>query len=359
MADKKLKLVSNASLERANITSDGMLYYRTTKGEIKPVPVIRHGALGTQNQNVKGDTEVVNLIETETAKTGEDAKTLIVSFSFKPIALQKTGKVFIGKGKDEQEDANAMRAAIGKFIEQALESDSLVEVATRIAQNVLTGRWLWRNTRMAEKVSISVSDKQGGDIVVGFDALALDREDFESGHRNEEVKKLGTLFSKALRGQTGGGVRIEAEIDFGVEGAIEVFCSQNYIPGASTGDGPSRSLYKLPWMEGEQNMGGLPIVGHAAFRDAKIWNALRTIDTWYPEYPEIGKAIPVEPFGASKAHGRFFRKNKKSLYDLLKVLPSLDIESDDAKYVIASIIRGGLINKEGESKKSTAKKTDK
>ena len=55
------------------------------------------------------------------------------------------------------------------------------------------------------------------------------------------------------------------------------------------------------------NLNSTRTMGHAALRDQKIGNALRTIDTWYPRYTEHGRPLPVEPNGASLEAQEFFR----------------------------------------------------
>ncbi len=56
----------------------------------------------------------------------------------------------------------------------------------------------------------------------------------------------------------------------------------------------------------------------AAMHSQKIGNAIRTIDTWYPDYDEHKAAIAIEPYGAVTTLGKAFRspRDKKDFYSV-------------------------------------------
>lgn len=94
--------------------------------------------------------------------------------------------------------------------------------------------------------------------------------------------------------------------------------------------------------------------GSAGIHSQKIGNAIRTIDTWYPDYDKYEFAIPIEPYGVKRSLGLVFRTTQ-SFYKLIdKHITDLDsISEDDLLYIMAVIIRGGLFGmksggKEGE-----------
>ncbi|RZB36634.1 MAG: CRISPR-associated protein Csy3 [Desulfobacteraceae bacterium Eth-SRB2] len=96
--------------------------------------------------------------------------------------------------------------------------------------------------------------------------------------------------------------------------------------------------------------------GIAAMHSQKIGNALRTIDTWYPDFgdPEnsVGP-IAIEPYGAVTNLGRAFRhptKDKKDFYTFFdKFARREKLERvEDEHYVMAVLVRGGVF---GESDK--------
>jgi CRISPR-associated protein Csy3 len=78
----------------------------------------------------------------------------------------------------------------------------------------------------------------------------------------------------------------------------------------------------------------------------KIGNALRTIDTWYPDAGgELGP-IAVEPYGSVTSQGRAYRqpKDKADFYNLLDrwVLHGEAPPAEQQHYVMANLIRGGV-----------------
>ena len=85
----------------------------------------------------------------------------------------------------------------------------------------------------------------------------------------------------------------------------------------------------------------------------KIGNAIRTIDTWYPEFESanIGP-IAVEPYGAVTNLGRAYRtpKDKADFYTLFdKYAAGGALENTEQEhYVMAVLVRGGVF---GQSSK--------
>ena len=77
----------------------------------------------------------------------------------------------------------------------------------------------------------------------------------------------------------------------------------------------------------------------------KIGNALRTIDTWYPEVEELGP-IAVEPYGSVTNRGKAYRqpKQKADFYTLLDswIIKDALLSAEQQHYVIATLIRGGV-----------------
>ena len=85
----------------------------------------------------------------------------------------------------------------------------------------------------------------------------------------------------------------------------------------------------------------------------KIGNAIRTIDTWYPDFgTEAGVGpIPVDPYGAITTMGKAFRspQGKKDFYTLFdKFASGESLECvEDEHFVMAVMIRGGVFGKAG------------
>ncbi|RYY78284.1 MAG: type I-F CRISPR-associated protein Csy3 [Moraxellaceae bacterium] len=350
------KLPGSLSLQRGSIISDGAFYHYFAENKaIEPLYVLHHGIRGTQNvagNKAKGAAlgnsaarEVSNIQQTESAKLAPDAK-LLVKFNLRFIDLEHI-LFACATGKNSEVDVSAFRAAFNDFIARAKNSDGLKEVARRYTRNIVNGRWLWRNRIIAESITIRVYEDNGANKaeqpVHEFDALSVPFNHFD--HYSEQENNLANVVLAGMQGDRSASLNVEAIIDFGM-GGIEVFPSQNYLEDKPKGF--SRSLYKISNEKLERQTTNNQFLGQAALRDQKIGNAIRTIDTWYPDYGTIQKIIPVEPNGANLDAQEFFRiKDKASAFDIMKKIAELDPTSDDGMFLLACIIRGGVYS-EGE-----------
>lgn len=84
----------------------------------------------------------------------------------------------------------------------------------------------------------------------------------------------------------------------------------------------------------------------AAMHSQKIGNAIRTIDTWYPEYEQHQRAISIDPYGAVTNLGKAFRQPKKnqdffSLFDQFSQGEQL-ASPEEEHFVMAVLVRGGV-----------------
>ncbi|MBW4047911.1 MAG: type I-F CRISPR-associated protein Csy3 [Proteobacteria bacterium] len=351
-------LPSVLAFRRAIVVTDAPFEFMDGDGDVKPVNVIRHGTMGTQNVNEKqkpgastakeGERDVRNLQEIESAKTGADMSKVVVSFQVKAISLANTLHSCANTNTALKTESAQLREMIADFVTRAEASEGLDEVSRRTARNILNGRWLWRNRLIASAVQIAVvADEQSWSV----DALTIPTSNFDG--YSEAEKGVAAVLAAQLRGESMSAIQVKATIDFGVTGAIEVYGSQNYEPDTkkSGKGGLSRSLYKLASVA-EHEVDGVRVVGQAAFRDAKIWNALRTIDTWYADYSVIGAPMPIEPLGASLSAMRFLRDKKDSAFTLFKRLHLIDPSSAEGMFCIAIMMRGGVL---GEEEKTRAK----
>lgn len=379
-------LPSVLAFRRGVVITDALLEQGTADGRVIPVAVIRHGVMGTQNVNENGkksgkknssapdeetvtvsdgERDVRNLQAIESAKTGPDMVDLRIGFEMKVLPLRDALHSCSNSQKVNANDAEKMRAMLDDFIKRAQNSEGLQEVSRRIARNICNGRWLWRNRLLASAVRIEIeADGWKGTI---SDALGLSLREF--GSYSDEEKALGAILASGFRGEKTVAIRVNAILDMGVTGSIEVYGSQNYEPDVGRSnekEGLSRSLYKLPLSAAPSHDEGVRVVGQAAFRDAKIWNALRTIDTWYPGYSQGDMPIAVEPQGASLSMMRFFRaggSKKASVFELFKRLHQISPDSSDGQYCLASLMRGGVFggsekNRDAESKEVVAEGGD-
>lgn len=341
----------------------------------REIRVIRHGIRGT-NINPKPGTDSVALpARVESAKSCHDAIGLEVSFSFRTIPANT-----LPFACSEPEYKKAIQGFIERyFVPGVREFD---EVCLRYARNILNGRWLWRN-RILGDVSVTATTRNGtvytskGSSLHGF------------GDYTEDERKLAeNVIATGLLGHGASpAVRVTGRVDFGFEGEVEVFPSQNMVTNKP--DGFGRSLYKvdmIPRRElmailGTEKGGGIDAgnyhadmidMGRAALRDQKIGNAIRTIDTWYMGADEASGPIPVEPNGASLDRNAVLRSAKgysaESLLQEIDEMHPGDAFDERAAFLIALLVRGGVFSgksdkaeKDGEggAKKKPGKKSAK
>lgn len=197
------------------------------------------------------------------------------------------------------------------------------ELATRYANNIVNGRFLWRNRVGAESVSIKVKHGEQSWLFNAYD-YKLDK--FTSpDDGTHPFAQLATVIQNGLQGDGFEYLEITAfsKLGFGQH----VFPSQEMVLGIPKGE-KTKILFKLN--------------DCAAMHSEKIGNALRTIDTWFSD-DVSAKAIAVEPYGSVTSRGEAHRIAKNDFYTLFhKWLKDGEIPTEQQHYVIATLIRGGV-----------------
>ena len=264
------------------------------------------------------------------------------------VALLDLGQALDSCIGADRESGKMMRATVDDFVKRAKASEGFVEVARRYARNIANGRWLWRNRSVASHIEIIVSRKSGGEIA-RFDAKKIPLNIFSDYLEGEQA--VGLELANQLRGDSFDGLIVEAIATMRTAGNVEVFPSQNYIERKP--DGFARPLYKLGIaapveLKSPSGFTDTRVTGRAALRDQKIFNAIRTVDTWYELYSETGIPIPVEPQGANLSQQEFYRRGNDSAFKLFERLVQIDPNSPEGMFCIAALDRGGVY---GESDK--------
>jgi CRISPR-associated protein Csy3 len=348
-----IKIPGVLSFQRGTIVTDGTLS-SIVPGEsaerLVPISVIRHGIRGINN-TPKGE-DVANIQRTESAKTAASATGLAVEFSYRTLPADRL--LF---GCSDPAYRRAAEGFIARFFVRGVPEFD--EVCLRYARNILNGRWLWRN-RMLGEVSVTATSGQKT-----YQGVGTRLSDFNDYTEDEKALAQNVIASGFLGGQGDAlALTVQGRVLFGFTGQTEIFPSQNMVTNKPKGF--ARSLYKVDMVsrkelvsilsgakkDGEdagEFMADMIDMGRAALRDQKIGNAIRTIDTWYPEY--AGLPIPVEPNGASLESNTLHRKSeavnaKGLLRKIDEIVPSATF-NPDAAYLIALIVRGGVFS-EGE-----------
>ena len=116
----------------------------------------------------------------------------------------------------------------------------------------------------------------------------------------------------------------------------EVFPSQELILDKEKA-GKSKTLYTVNKI--------------AAMHSQKLGNAIRTVDTWYPDEDGLGP-IAVEPYGSVTSQGKAYRqpKAKMDFYSQFDawVLRDQVPEVTQQHYIIANLVRGGVFGDSGK-----------
>lgn len=225
------------------------------------------------------------------------------------------------------------QAKLQATVQQYVSTTGFAELARRYAANLANGRFLWRNRMGAEQIEIQVRQLAQGEAAHSweFDALSFSLRDFAA--TTPALDTLAQAIEQGLSGESHTLLEVIAYARIG--DGQEVYPSQELILDKGDKKGQkSKTLYKV----GEV----------AAMHSQKIGNALRTIDTWYPQDEESGDLGPiaVEPYGSVTSQGKAYRqpKDKADFYNLLDawVLKDKAPASGDQHFVMATLIRGGV-----------------
>ncbi|WP_419649722.1 type I-F CRISPR-associated protein Csy3 [Thiolapillus sp.] len=337
MTENKLKTASVLAFERKLDPSDALFHtgnWENRKLPDWPAVEIREKSvrgtisnrLKTQEQDpAKLDAKIQhpNLQTVDVATLPADADTLRISFTL---------RILDGAGIPSACNRTDYQEALTQVIGQYKSDVGFGELARRYATNLANGRFLWRNRMAAEQVAVDVHKLEQGERTTSwhFDMADYSLRSFET--TDTRLNNLAATIQAGLEGS--GHVLLEVVAHARMGNGQEVYPSQELILDKGDQKGQkSKTLYQVD--------------GVAAMHSQKIGNALRTIDTWYPnEAGEPLGPIAVEPYGSVTSQGRAYRqpKQKKDFYNLLDqwVLKGRAPDEEQQHFVMANLIRGGV-----------------
>jgi CRISPR-associated protein Csy3 len=340
MAKTEIKTASVLAFERKLDPSDALMnaggWAKRGEAAWAEVVVREKSVRGTISNRLKAkeqdpaklnaDVQKPNLQRVDVATLPSDCDTLRVHFTLR--VLGDAGKPSACNSAEYQDK---LLGTVNKYVAQ----QGFALLAQRYATNLANGRFLWRNRVGAESVEVIVRHVKDGQAQKEwtFDALKLGLREFGDDAR---IKELAEVIKTGLAGSAHVLLEIVAHVRVG--NGQEVFPSQELILDRGDKKGQkSKTLYTV------KNV--------AAIHSQKVGNAIRTIDTWYPDSEELGP-IAVEPYGSVTSQGKAYRQPKQKLdfYTLLDnwVLKGDAPAIDQQHFVIANLIRGGVF---GESEK--------
>ena len=337
-----LKTASVLAFERKLDPSDALFFAgswddRNTSTAWPPVEIKVKSVRGTISNRLKtkdqdpakldAAIENPNLQKVDVAALPSQTDTLKVVFTLR--VLSGTGQPSACNDADYQKK---LMDTVGGYV----EANGFGELARRYASNLANGRFLWRNRVGAETVEVQVAHLVGGQArnTWKFDALAFSLRDFSAPPQSAAaLDELAKLIGDGLAGKCHVLLQVTAYVRVGA--GQEVFPSQELILDKGRSD-KSRTLYEVD--------------GTAGLHSQKVGNAIRTIDTWYPEVDELGPSA-VEPYGSVTTRGKAYRQPRKSddFYSLLDnwIIKDKVPATEQQHFVIATLIRGGVFGEAG------------
>ncbi|ENV43128.1 MULTISPECIES: type I-F CRISPR-associated protein Csy3 [Acinetobacter] len=335
MAKNEKAVASVLAFEKKLVPSDGYFYGTTwaNRTEQSALKLIEKSVRGTISNRLKAadadplkldaKVENANLQIVDACALAEHQDTLKVAFTLKVL------------GGIEQPSACNNETFLNSYKEVAknyIQTHGFVELAKRYALNIANARFLWRNRVGAEKIEVVVKVNESD--AVTFNAFDYKLHDFDCV--DAKVQNLADQIAQALKGEIPY-LLIKVEAYALVGKAQEVYPSEELVLDKGKGD-KSKILYQVNDV--------------AAMHSQKIGNALRTIDTWYPDFEEQKSAIAIEPYGAVTNLGKAYRTPKAkqdffSLFDKYALGESLE-NIEQEHYVMAVLVRGGVF---GQSSK--------
>jgi CRISPR-associated protein Csy3 len=327
------------AFEKKLVPSDGYLYGTNwdERHQAKPTALrlIEKSVRGTISNRLKpavqsdplklnAEVEKPNLQKVDACALGENQDTLRLNFTLKILG---------GVDKPSASNGVNFNQSYPQVAQAYIEQEGFTELAKRYAINIVNARYLWRNRVGAEKIEVVVNT--GDNHPLTFDAKQFSLRNFDSV--NPELKILANKIADALSGKLPY-LLISIDAYALVGKAQEVYPSEELVLDKGKGD-KSKILYHVNEV--------------AAMHSQKIGNALRTIDTWYPDFEDaqIGP-IAIEPYGSVTNLGKAYRTPKEkadfyTLFDRFALGESLT-EKNQEHYVMAVLVRGGVFGQSGK-----------
>ncbi len=339
---KKENTASILAFEKKIVPSDGYMYGTNwnERDNITPLALKEKSVRGTISNRlkpvIKNDPQKLN------AEVEKPNLQRVDACALEPhqdtLKLHFTLKILGGVIKPSACNNPGFKKSYELAAKSYIADQGFSELAKRYAINIANARFLWRNRFGADTIEVNVTatNKTTNQNWV-FDATEFNLQNFDTSDKN--IDEMATLIAQALASDDNYLLlSIDCYVKMGK--AQEVYPSEELVLDKGKGE-KSKILYQV------NNI--------AAMHSQKIGNAIRSIDTWYPDFKDSEQSagpIAIEPYGAVTNLGHAFRTPKDNqdfytLFDRWARGEKLD-DINDQHYVMAVLIRGGVF---GESDK--------
>jgi len=337
MKKSKENTPSVLAFEKKLVPSDGFMYGTTWEERhesVKPLKLIEKSVRGVISNRLKTtqdadeETKKANLQRVDNCALEADQDTLKLNFTL---------KILSGVEFPSACDNKLFNESYLEVVKQYIQDEKFTELAKRYAINIANARFLWRNRVGVGQLEVQVKvvgDENSSWTFDENDAIKIN--DFESN--NLKINELSEKIAHTLSGDTEY-LLLDISAFAKVGKAQDVYPSEEMVLDKSNSkEKKSKILYQVN--------------NQAAIHSQKIGNALRTIDTWYPDYIENNqRAIAIETYGSVTNLGVAYRKDRKvnfyTLFDKFARAEPLE-NKEDEHFVMAVLVRGGVF---GESTK--------
>jgi CRISPR-associated protein Csy3 len=324
------------AFEKKLVPSDGLMYGTTwghRNSQSAPLKLQEKSVRGTISNRLKkseegkidAKIESANLQTVDSCALSPEQDTLQLNFTLKILSGVENPSACNHEGFNQ-----TYTEAVKKYIKEY----KFTELATRYATNLANGAFFWRNRVGCEELEVNINIlNKGNEKSWTFNNLMT--QDFD--HPLAEVKELGNFIAKALAGETEF-LLLEINAFAKVGKSQDVYPSEELVLDKNNSkEKKSKILYHVNDV--------------AAMHSQKIGNAIRTIDTWYPDFEKQQRSLAIDPYGAVTNLGRAYRKPKGkdvkigtdffTYFDKFSQGETLDSVNDE-HFVMAVLVRGGV-----------------
>lgn len=324
------------AFEKKLVPSDGLMYgttWENKNSQSSPLKLQEKSVRGTISNRLKkseegkidAKIESANLQTVDSCALSPEQDTLKLSFTLKVLSGVQTPSACNHEGFNK---------TYTKAVTDYIKEHGFTEIANRYAANLANGRFFWRNRVGCDELEVNIKV-----LNKGFEKnwTFSNQNSLNFNNLSNDVKDMGGLIAKALSGENEF-LLLEINAFAKVGKSQDVYPSEELVLDKNNSkEKKSKILYHVNDV--------------AAMHSQKIGNAIRTIDTWYPDFETQQRPIAIDPYGAVTNLGRAYRKPKGkdvkvgtdffTYFDKFSQDEKLD-HVEEEHFVMAVLVRGGV-----------------